>query len=73
MPKIIAPMTVNMPVICLGKECKKCYDLEIEVIKTQSSYGFDGMECINTIRCKNVNKCKRIARMINMANNEENV
>ena len=54
---------VNMPVLCLGKECDKCPDLDVNAEKTCLCMNEEELWDIR-LECRKLKRCLRIKEML---------
>ena len=62
---------VDIPVNCIGKECKRCEELDIDVERTVY---YDGVDQFvdNVCFCKNCHQCERIMEYLRKNSNSDN-
>ena len=62
---------VDIPVNCIGEECKRCEELDIDVERT---IYYDGIDQVvdNVCFCKNYHHCERIMEHLRKNSNSDN-
>lgn len=62
---------VSMSVHCIGEECKRCGELDIDVERTVY---FDGVDQLvnNNCFCKNYHQCEQILEHLRKNSNSDN-
>ena len=60
------PIYVMMPVLCVGKLCKNCPNLNIDTDVSQLSSASDDWHTTyeTSLRCRGVTRCMRIKQMM---------